>query len=137
MSKVVKKIKKAVKTGVKSVTKRVKGALKGDLSDITSLVTLGGSDRIKAEAKLLQKGGSKIMEAITPKMPELPDIPTAEDIAGKINIDIPEPTSQGAIQSSLAKAAPSIDLGSTEGSRRRSGSALGRRKLRVPLGGLK
>lgn len=132
MSKVVKKVKKAIKSGAKSVKNTVKGALKGDLSDIANVLSLGATGAVEKSVTVPLK---KISEAITPKLPDIPDVPTAEDIAGKINI--PEPTSQGAIQSSLAKAAPSIDLGSTEGSRRRSGSALGRRKLRVPLGGLK
>lgn len=128
VKKVVKKIGKGIKTGAKSIEESVSAAAKGDIKELVNVGSFGITGAF-------EKGHKELVRPFKKLTPKIPDVPTAEDIAGKINI--PEPTSQGAIQSSLAKAAPSIDLGSTEGSRRRSGSALGRRKLRVPLGGLK
>jgi hypothetical protein len=130
VKKVGKKIEKGIKTGAKSIERSVSAASKGDLKEIINIGSFGMTGAFEKGHKELLRPIKKL----TPKMPEIPDIPTAEDIAGKI--DIPEPLSQGATQASIGQAAPSIDLGATEGKRRRAGSALGRRKLRVPLGGL-
>lgn len=97
-----------IKEGASSATKKIKGALKGDVGDLISVATLGQSDQI-------EKAGSKLNPF---KLPEPPAPP-------------------GVSQANVAEAAPDVDLMSTESSRRTSGQAVGTRKLRIPLGGLR
>lgn len=118
---------KAVKKGVKSATKRIKGALKGDLSDLTSVATLGVSDQLKNAGKAVS---GAVSDALLPEV----DIPTAEELAAALPEPPPTP---GAVQTSIQGRGPQVDLSATEGVRRRSGSAKGSRKLRLPIGGLR
>jgi len=100
---------KMIKEGASSVTRTVKGALKGDVDDLLSVATRGGS-------KHLEKIGQAIHKPF--KAPDPLPVP-------------------GLSQANTAEAAPDVDIDSTENARRRSGSAVGTRQLRVPLGGLK
>lgn len=108
-------VAKSVKKGLSSAVSKVKGALKGDLGDIASVVSLGATD-------LNENLASAAKDAVLPDMPD---------------ITIPEQPVVGATPGTVAQGSPNVDIGSTEGSRRRSGSAKGTRKLRVPLGGLR
>lgn len=107
MSKLVKEIKK----GASSATSTIKGALKGDFSDIVNVATLGGLNRTEWAL-------GKVGDAIKPKIPD----------------PLPAP---GLLQSNTDAAAPNVDLSATESIRRARGQALGTRKLRIPLGGLR
>ena len=62
---------------------------------------------------------------LVPEMPKLPDMP-----------DINVPTA-GLQQAQVAGTGPEVSLETTENRRRQSGSGKGKRKLRVPLGGLR
>jgi hypothetical protein len=103
------KLVKMVKKGASSIAGTVKGALKGDVNDLLSAATLGGSKRLEQAGMALHKPF---------KAPAIPDAP-------------------GLGQSNTEEAAPNVDLAATESSRRGGGSAVGTRKLRVPLGGLR
>ena len=97
-----------IEEGLSSAGSKLEGALKGDIGDLVSVATLGVSDQ-------LEKVGSKLNPF---KLPEPPAPP-------------------GVSQANVAEAAPDVDLMSTESSRRTSGRAVGTRKLRIPLGGLR
>jgi len=103
------KVVKMLKDMRSSATSTVKGALKGDIDDIASMVTFGGT-------KQWEKVGMALHKPF-----KAPD-------------PLPAP---GLSQANTEEAAPDVDIASTESERRRSGSAVGTRKLRVPLGGLK
>jgi hypothetical protein len=103
------KVVKMIKEGASSLARTAKGVLKGDVNDILNVATLGGS-------KTVEKLGQAIHKPF-----KAPD-------------PLPMP---GLGQANTEEAAPDVDITSTESVRRRSGSAVGTRKLRVPLGGLK
>lgn len=103
------KVAKKIKKGVKSIERSLRGAVKGDIDEILNISTLGASKR-------LEKLGQKIHEPF--KLPDPPPTP-------------------GLSQANVQDSAPNVDLARTEGSRRTGGQALGTRKLRVPLGGLR
>ena len=107
------KLVKEVKRGAKSVGNTVTNAVKGDVKSLLRLGTAGAS----AGAE----GGLKKAGKIIGNPFKVPD-------------PLPSP---GLGQSNTAEAAPDVDIAATESSRRRGGSAVGTRKLRVPLGGLK
>lgn len=92
-----------------SATRTAKGVLKGDVDDILSAASFGGTKRLEQLGKAIHKPF------------KAPD-------------PLPAP---GLGQANTEEAAPDVDIASTESARRRSGSAVGTRKLRVPLGGLK
>ena len=102
------KVVKMIKKGASSAVRTAKGALKGDVDDILSLATFGGSKRLEEVGKAIHKPF---------KAPDPLPVP-------------------GLGQANTEEAAPDVDIASTESIRRRSGSAVGTRKLRVPLGGL-
>lgn len=103
------KLVKMIKEGASSAVRTTKGALKGDVDDILSVATLGGSKRWEKFGQMLHKPF---------KAPKAPPVP-------------------GLGQANTEDAAPDVDIASTESTRRRSGSAVGTRQLRVPLGGLR
>jgi len=103
------KVVKMIKEGASSIARAGRGVLKGDVDDILNVTTLGGS-------KALEKVGQAIHKPF-----KAPD-------------PLPMP---GLSQANTEDAAPDVDIASTESTRRRSGSAVGTRNLRVPLGGLK
>ena len=103
------KLIKEIKKGASSAVRTAKGALRGDVDDILSLGTLGGSKRLEELGKAIHKPF---------KAPDAPPIPGV----------------QGAI---TQEAAPDVNLATTEASRRTTGQAVGTRKLRIPLGGLR
>lgn len=92
-----------------SIGRTLKGAAKGDVDDIASVLTLGATQR-------LEKVGQAIHKPF--KAPDPLPVP-------------------GLAQANVAEAAPDVDLTQTEASRRTSGQAVGTRKLRLPLGGLR
>jgi hypothetical protein len=98
-----------IKEGGKSLERTAKGALKGDVNDILTLGSLGGTKQLESAGKQLHKPF------------KAPD---------------PLPT-PGLSQANVQDAAPDVDLAFTEASRRTSGQAVGTRKLRIPLGGLR
>lgn len=102
-----------IEEGLSSAGSKLEGAAKGDLGDIMSVLTLGGSDR-----------GEWILGTA---MDPIEDIFKAPD-------PLPPP---GLSQANVAESAPSVDITETESSRRTSGRAVGTRKLRIPLGGLR
>ena len=85
----------------------------------------------KSAGKIIDRAGDSVEEGLDdlekglmPEMPEMPDI------------ELPDPA--GATPGTVQQRAANVDLGATEGARRRqSGPAKGSRKLRVPLGGLR
>jgi len=103
------KVVKMVKEGLSSAGRTVKAGFSGNIDDIANLATLGGT-------KQWEKVGKAIHKPF-----KAPD-------------PLPAP---GLSQANTEEAAPDVDIASTESERRRSGSAVGTRKLRVPLGGLK
>lgn len=103
------KVVKMIKEGASSITRQAKGALKGNVDDMLNLTSLGGS-------KTLEKIGQAIHKPF--KAPDPLPVP-------------------GISQANTEDAAPDVDIASTESVRRRSGTAVGTRQLRVPLGGLK
>jgi len=107
MSKVVKSIKRGVKS----------------LGEVLEQGVESGGRIIGEAGDSVMDVADALGEAITGPVPEMPTIP--------------EPAVVGATPGTVAKGSPNVDIGSTEGSRRRSGSAKGTRKLRVPLGGLR
>jgi hypothetical protein len=109
MSKLVKEFKEAAESAGNTVT----NAFKGDVKSLLRLGTGGASSGTE--------GGLKATGKIIGNPFKVPD-------------PLPSP---GLGQSNTAEAAPDVDIAATESSRRRSGSAVGTRKLRVPLGGLR
>ena len=107
------KLVKEVKRGAKSVGDTVTNAFKGDVKSILRIGSFGQT--------AVLEGGLKKAGKIIGNPFKAPD-------------PLPMP---GLSQSNTAEAAPDVDIAATEGSRRRSGSAVGTRKLRVPLGGLR
>jgi len=101
-----------IKEGASSAGRKLEGASKGDIGDLTSVLTLGSSDRGEWLA-------GKAMEPLE-RLFKAPD-------------PLPPP---GLSQANVAESAPSVDITGTESSRRTSGRAVGTRKLRIPLGGL-
>ena len=121
----LKKITKPIKTFGRQIDREVRRSGGWELAVLT-----GGMGNITKQA--LSKG----MGLLTPKMPKLPNFGDL-DLPDTV-INMPEPKSFGAVQGSIGTAAPRIDLGATESSRRRSGStSKTSRNLRVPLGGLR
>ena len=102
-----------IEEGLSSAGSKLEGALKGNIGDLTSVLTLGSTDRGEWLA-------GKVMDPIE-------DIFKAPD-------PLPPP---GLSQANVAESAPSVDITETESSRRTSGRAVGTRKLRIPLGGLR
>lgn len=132
----LKKAFKSIKKGLKKVTNPIKKFGRQIDQEVRrsggwelAIGTMGFGNMIK-------QGAKTVMGAITPKMPELPDFGDL-DFPDTI-INMPDPQTQGQVQGSIGSAAPRIDLGFTEGSRRKSGSnSKTTRNLRVPLGGLR
>lgn len=98
-----------IKEGASSAAKKVKGALKGDIDDILAVGSLGVTQQLESAGKQLHKPF---------KAPDPLPVP-------------------GLAQANVQDPAPDVDLTRTEGSRRSSGQAVGTRKLRIPLGGLR
>lgn len=76
---------------------------------------------VKSDAVRLFTGETALKTIGDVILPPLPDMPGPTATQGTPTVD----------------PGPSVDLASTEGTRRTSGVARGSRKLRVPLGGLR